>query len=243
MYHRQHQLDLSTPEGAHMTTEAATRERLDRRRVLEAALGVIDREGLDALTMRRLAAELDVDPMTVHHHAEGKDRLLDGVAELLWGEVDHPQRSADPADTLRTLARSIRQLFHRHPEAAPLMLRCSTLPRSELEVFRVYLDALAERGLDEPAAVLRPVLSYALGTGYAEVVMLGVQCEPSESRKLSDREVLVYLGQAMPPGTPPELTSAAVEMIADCDPDRCFDDGLELMLAGLATSHPRPVRR
>jgi TetR/AcrR family tetracycline transcriptional repressor len=217
-----------------MITEAPTRERLDRRRVLEAALELIDRDGLDALTMRRLAAELDVDPMTVHHHAKGKDALLEGVAELLWEEVDHPHGSADPADTLRTLARSIRRLFHRHPEAAPLMLRCSTLPRSELEVFRVYLDALTTGGLAEPAVVMRPVLSYALGTGYAEVAMLGVACEPDQNRQYTDREVLLSLGQAIPQGTPSALAAAAVEMIADCDPDRCFEDGLELMMAGLA---------
>ena len=217
-----------------MTASTPTRERLDRRRVLQAALHVIDREGLDALTMRRLAAELDVDPMTVHYHAKGKDSLLAGVAELLWEEIDHPGESTDAATVLRALARSIRSLFHRHPEAAPLVLRCTDLTRSELELWRAYLDALTHAGLQEPAAVLRPVLTYALGTGHAEVAMLGVACEPDRARRYTDREVMLYLGQALPQGTPPELASAAVEMIADCDPDRCFNDGLELMLAGLA---------
>lgn len=222
-----------------MTAEVVMRERLDRRRVLEMALQVIDREGLDALTMRRLATELDVDPMTVHYHAEGKDRLLDGVAELLWEEIDRPDPSGDPTGTLRTLARSVRRLFHRHPEAAPLILRCSTLSRSELELFRAYLDALSAGGLDDPAAVLRPVFSYAIGTGYAEVAMLGVQCEPADRGKLSDRQLLVYLGQALPPGIPSALRDAAVTMIADCDPDRCFEEGLVLMLAGLAHAQTR----
>lgn len=217
-----------------MTTETPARERLDRRRVLETALAVIDQEGLDSLTMRRLAEELDVDPMTVHHHARGKDRLLDGVAGLLWEEVERPDRTDDAKKVLRILAHSIRDLFHRHPEAAPLVLRCTALSRSELELWRVYLDALAAAGLDEPAAVLRSVLTYALGTGYAEVAMLGVACGPEQNRRYSEREVLVSLGQAIPQGTPSDLASAAVEMIADCDPDRCFDDGLELMLAGLA---------
>lgn len=214
-----------------MATQIATPERLNRRRVLEAALDVIDREGLDALTMRRLASDLAVDPMTVHHHAKGKDSLLDGVAELLWEEVERPGRLEDPAEVLRTLARSIRDLFHRHPEAAPLVLRCTDISRAELELWRAYLDALAAGGLDDPPAALRPVLFYALGTGYAEVAMLGAACAPNQP--YTDREVLLYLGQTLPQGTPPELAAAAVEMIADCDPDRCFNDGLELMLAGL----------
>lgn len=121
---------------------------------------------------------------------------------------------------LRTLARSIRHLFHRHPEAAPLILRCCALSRPELELYRACLDALTAAGLDDPAAVLRVILSYVIGTGYAEVAMLGVQCDPGDRRKLSDREILVYLGQALPPGTPHALTDAAVTRIADCDPDR-----------------------
>jgi AcrR family transcriptional regulator len=215
------------------TTDTASRARLDRRRVLEAALGLVDRHGLEALTMRRLGAELGVDPMTVQYHVQSKDRLLDGIAELLWEEVAHPDDSGDPAEALRGLARSLRDLFRRHPQAAPLLLRCSRLPRPELELFRAYLDVLQAGGVREPAAVLRPVLSYAAGYGYAERSMLGVQCEPAPSRALSERELLVSLGQALPPATPPELASAAVAMIADCDPDRCFEEGLTLMLAGL----------
>jgi hypothetical protein len=66
--------------------------------------------------------------------------------------------------------------------------------------------------------------------------MLGVQCGPDRSRALSERELLLYLGQSLPPGTAPELASAAVAMIAECDADRCFEDGLALMLGGLAGS-------
>ncbi|MGH8873938.1 MAG: TetR/AcrR family transcriptional regulator C-terminal domain-containing protein [Acidimicrobiia bacterium] len=220
-------------------TDTASRARLDRRRVLEAALGLADREGLDALTMRRLGTELAVDPMTVHHHVESKDRLLDGVAELLWEEVALPEDSWNPAEALRGLARSLRDLFRRHPQAASLILRCSRLPRSELELFRAYLDVLDSGGVREPAAVLRPVISYAAGYGYAERSMLGVQCGPAPTETLSEREVLLYLGQALPPGTPPELASAAVAMIAECDSDRCFEEGLDLMLAGLPVSPGR----
>ncbi|MGH2812109.1 MAG: TetR/AcrR family transcriptional regulator [Actinomycetota bacterium] len=217
-------------------TDTATRSRLGRRRVLETALGLVDRDGLDALTMRRLGTELGVDPMTIHHHVESKEGLLDGIAELLWEEIAFPEDSMGPVEALRTLARSLRDLFRRHPQAAPLILRCSRLPCSELELFRAYLNVLDAGGLREPAAVLRPVLSYATGYGYAERSMLGVQCEPNQSQAPSERELLLYLGQALPPATPTELASAAVAMIADCDPDRCFEEGLELMLAGLAVS-------
>jgi len=216
-------------------TDTARRERLDRRRILEAALAVVDRDGLEALSMRRLGSELGADPMAAYHHVGDKDRLYDGIAELLWAEVARPTADDDPFEALRTLARSLRDLFRRHPAAAPLILRCTSLPTSELELFRAYLDVLAGVFAD-PAAVLRPIISYALGTGYTESTMLGVQCGPAERQALSERELLLSLGQALPAGTPPELASAAVALIADCDPDRCFEDGLELMLAGLSAS-------
>lgn len=219
-------------------TASRTQVHLGRRQVLSTALEVVDREGLEALSMRRLGAELSVDPMTIYHHVGGKERLLDGVAELLWEEVDLPGASSDPIGTLRNLAGSLRNLFRRHPDAAPLILRCSMLIRPQLELFRAYLDGLdkSELGGREPASVLRSVLSYALGYGCAEISMLGVQCGPIDRQTLSKRELLLYLGQALPPGIPSPLAEAAMVMIADCDIDQCFEDGLELMLAGLATS-------
>ena len=215
------------------TTEIATRPRLDRRQVLAAALALVDRDGLDALVLRRLGAELGVDPMAIYRHVDGKDGLEAGLAELLWDEVARPEPGEGPLDALRRLARSLRDLFRRHPAAAPLILRCSTLPRSELELFRVYLDLLMAGGVLEPAAVLRPLVAYALGSGYTEAAMLSVSCAPDARAALSERELLLALGQALPAGTPPELASAAVALIADCNPERCFEDGLELMLAGL----------
>lgn len=223
--------------------DAVTRRRLDRRQILEAALAVVDRDGLEALSMRRLGTELGVDPMAIYHHVDGKDRLFDGLAELLWGEVALPEAAADPVAALRTLARSLRDLFRRHPAAAPLILRCTSLPRSELELFQAYLEALAAGGVSEPAAVLRPIIAYAVGSGYTESTMLGVQCGPGDGRVGSQRELLLKLGQALPTGIPPELASAAVALIADCDPDRCFEDGLELMLAGLAVTSRGSLER
>jgi TetR/AcrR family tetracycline transcriptional repressor len=237
LYDRRHPEICQPTRRFQMTaTDTIGRARLDRRRVLQAALALVDREGLDALTMRRLGADLGVDPMTVHHHVESKDRLLDGIAEVLWEEVALPESSGDPAEALRGLAQSLRDLFRRHPQAAPLILRCARLPRSELELIKAYLDVLDAGGVQQPAAVLRPVISYATGYGYAERSMLGVQCEPAQTETLSDQELLLYLGQALPRGTPPELASAAVTVIAECDPDRCFEEGLDLMLAGLPIS-------
>ena len=222
------------------TTDTATRTRLDRRQVLTAALALVDRQGLDALSLRRLGAELSVDPMAIYRHVEGKDGLEKGLAELLWEEVAPPEPGDDPPTALQRLARSLRDLFRQHPGAAPLILRCSNLARSELELFSAYLGALSDGGVSEPAAVLRPLVAYALGSGYTEASMLSVCCAPDARAVQSERELLLALGRALPAGTPPELASAAVALIADCDADRCFEDGLALMLAGLTSRLESP---
>ncbi|MBW8485948.1 TetR/AcrR family transcriptional regulator [Actinomadura parmotrematis] len=69
--------------------EATERPRvpLSRRRVLRAAVAIADRDGLGALTMRRLAQELGVEAMSLYHHVASKEAVLDGVAELVLGEI------------------------------------------------------------------------------------------------------------------------------------------------------------
>jgi AcrR family transcriptional regulator len=219
------------------TQTPPTRPRLSQRQVLTTALSVIDQEGLDALSMRRLGVELGTDPMNIYHHVGKKEELFDGVAALLWEEVVLPAEDKDTITTLRELARSVRGLFQRHPEAATLILRCSTLNRTLLTLFRAYLDKLTSADLEgrDPASILRPLLSYAMGYGHAENTMLGVQCPPATGQNLSREEVLLYLGQALPEDTSPPLAEAAKAMIADCNFDQCFEDGLDLMLSSISS--------
>lgn len=73
--------------GARGTGAQAGRGRLTRPRVLAAAIDLADRQGLAALTMRRLAAELGVEPMALYRYASGKEALLDGMVEAFYGEV------------------------------------------------------------------------------------------------------------------------------------------------------------
>jgi TetR/AcrR family tetracycline transcriptional repressor len=217
---------------------ATQRAPLTRRRVFEAALAVVDREGLDALSMRRLGADLGVDPMAVYRHVDGKDAVLDGIAELLWAKLPPPAAGEDWIDGLRSFARSLRGLFRQHPHAAPLLLqRFVLLPRAALEAVHAHLEALRGAGLDEERAaqVIRTLISFSTGYGLAELTCLGVP--GLENRALmSERERLLCMAQGLPPGTPPHLADAAIAIYAECDPDACFESGLDLILAGVRRS-------
>src|SRR5260370_9701747 len=111
---------IETREVPPAEAEPARRP-LTRERVLHAGLRLIDQQGLEAFTMRKLAQELSVDPMSLYRHFENKDALLDGVAEVLWGEVELPRSATGWEALLRSRATSPRPLPHDHPHAcAPL---------------------------------------------------------------------------------------------------------------------------
>lgn len=222
-----------------------TRLPLSRKRVLQAALAIADLEGLDALTMRRLGSDLGVDPMSLYNYVEGKDSLLDGLVELLWEEVTSPAKGADWSKQLQTFARSIRKVFHRHPQAAPLLLGRNVMPLAALLLFHEHLEGLEAAGFDRQSATeaIRTLVSYGIGYGLAELTCLGVPGISEAKKRPSERELLLCLGQALPQGAPAHLADAAVAVYADCDADVCFESGLGLIIRGLeASMHPASGR-
>ncbi|MER7546228.1 TetR/AcrR family transcriptional regulator [Spirillospora sp. NPDC127506] len=106
---------------------------LSRRRVLRAAVGLADREGLDALTMRRLAQEVGVEAMSLYHHVANKDAVFDGVVEVVLGEiaaavekVDAPAPEEDWRAALRARILAAREVLLRHPWAPQVLESRST---------------------------------------------------------------------------------------------------------------------
>ena len=97
------------------TNEMRTREPLTRERVIEAAMRIMDEEGLDAVSMRRVAREVGVEAMSLYHHVEDKEDLLDGICEHVMAEFDFPEPVDDWAENCRRGARAWRSLLQAHP--------------------------------------------------------------------------------------------------------------------------------
>jgi AcrR family transcriptional regulator len=93
------------------------RARLNRDRVLRAAVTLADKAGIDALSMRNLAEELGVVPMALYKHVAGKEELLDGMIDIVIGEVDLPVGDADWKSAIRQRILSARRSLRRHPWA------------------------------------------------------------------------------------------------------------------------------
>jgi len=95
---------------------------LSRARILREALVLIDEEGLAAVSMRKLAHRLGVDPMSLYNHVDGKDALLDGIAEVLLAALPAPPVVGDLRETMSAPAHGFRAAMLDHPRAAPLVL-------------------------------------------------------------------------------------------------------------------------
>ena len=111
---------------------------LTKARVLGAAVDLADREGLGALTMRRLGGELGVEAMSLYKHVANKDAILDGIVEVVVGEIEIPTDEADWKQAMRCRAVSARQVLSRHSWAIGLLeARGSTGPNA-----LHYVDAI-----------------------------------------------------------------------------------------------------
>src|ERR671913_1313899 len=98
------------------------RQPLSRQRILEAAVRFVDREGLEALSMRKLGSELGVEAMSLYNHVPNKDALLDGMVEVLLGELEVPAESQSWEERIRQGYGAFRRLAHRHPNVFPLLV-------------------------------------------------------------------------------------------------------------------------
>lgn len=105
----------------------ARRGALSRERVLRTAIAVADAGGLGSLTIRSLADELGVKPMSVYYHVANKEEILDGIVDLVFSEIELPAPGGDWRRQIRRRAISARQVLRRHPWAIVLMESRTTL--------------------------------------------------------------------------------------------------------------------
>ena len=145
---------------------------LDRRKIAEGALRIIDADGLQQLSMRRLGAELGVEGMAIYHHFHNKAELLDGVLELLLEELEVPPEGEGTAlDRLRRLFEGTRTVAIRHPHAFMLLpTRRFNTPRA-FEYYERLLGLFLDAGFDvrESARFWRLLAGYVTGAGLAEI--------------------------------------------------------------------------
>src|SRR5215211_3878855 len=122
------------------------RQRLTRERVLRAAVALADEGGFASLTMRKLAKELGVEAMSLYNHVANKDDLLDGMIDIVFGEIEPPSPDGDWRAELRKRAISTREALRRHPWAVGEMEGRTSQGPWNLRVHNAVLGCLRAAG-------------------------------------------------------------------------------------------------
>ena len=209
--------------------------RLTKQAVLVEAIALLDEEGDEALTMRRLADRLGVVPMALYRHVANKDELIDGVLDLAVSEVQLPSSRLGWRSGLRELGHSVRRTMLAHPGlVAPLVTRPS-LGSSGLAIGEYGLAVMLDAGFSVEHADRGPkaVLTYTIGFVALEVP----RRRQGFSADGADAPGLDFPVEQLDPERFPHTIAVrprAAEFVSDAQ----FDYGLERVLDGLAAVQP-----
>lgn len=212
---------------------ASHKPRLSRDLVLSSALDLVDAEGLDALTMRRLGQVLGRDPMSLYRYAENRAALLDGVSELVLDELSIFPADPDWKAQLRRIAHDLRLLALRHPNVVPLLVTrplstpLGLRPLGTVRPLEQILALLIDAGFD-PADALHVYRAY-YGFLYGHILneLQEFVVDPEEN------EALLRLGLHRLPAKDFPLLRALAPVLADYDGAAELDQGISILLSGL----------
>ena len=214
-----------------MSTEGAPGSRLglSRERIVEGALELLDRDGLDAFNMRRLAAELGVGTMTVYGYFRGKDELLDAVVDVGGESIVRQVSEGGGAGSWKPRLRELMVGHHdsltAHPGVVELRNRRPLLSPGALALTEMGMRALRDSGFSnrEAGRIYRILFVYTFGF-----------CAFGPGpRSAPDRDASIAALRALPADRYPTLVDAAVEASESMADQTLYEVGLDALLDGL----------
>lgn len=213
-------------------SRTATRPALTRETVADRAVEIADAEGLEAVTIRRLATELGVTPMALYWHFRTKEDLLAGLGARVLDAVEVPERTGEWDVDLRAGLTALLAAMRPHPELADLVADQVMLHPKGLVLTELALATLSEAGLaPEPAAwfamqALRTVLALVTGDPVVDSGM------PDPARELHQREKMARIA-TLSPQEFPALTAHAEAMAYCSDVDMFIELGVDHYIEGV----------
>jgi AcrR family transcriptional regulator len=210
--------------------DAVPRVRLSRERVLRAAVALADDGGIESLTMRKLGRELGVEAMSLYNHVASKVDLLDGMIDIVFGEIDLPSGAADWKTAMRDRAISARAALSRHPWATGLMESRTTPGPATLRHHDTVIGTLRAAGfsIELAAHAFSALDSYTYGFALQEASL------PFDTAEETAEVAQMILAQ-LPADEYPHLTEMTIEHVLQpgYDYGNEYEFGLDLILDGL----------
>jgi AcrR family transcriptional regulator len=213
------------------SADEASRAPLNRARTLEVALAVADADGIEALTMRRLGRELGVEAASLYHHVDGKDQILDGLVDVVAGEIELPEPSPDWREATSERSRRTREVLLRHPWAVSLMASRTTPGPATLGLLESGIRCFREGGFSIRAA------AHAISTVDSFVHGFVLQEVHLPFRGESELAAMTSaIMESFPASSFPYLFELTVEHVLQpgYDYGNEFESGLALVLNGVA---------
>jgi AcrR family transcriptional regulator len=218
---------------AHTAGQPDKPEPMSRDLVLKTSLEIIDRDGVEGLSMRRLGHALGRDPMTFYRYAAGKAALLDGVVELVLGPLTVDTTDADWAGQLRVVAHSYRRLALSHPRTVPLLVTLPLAtplglrPLGTLRPLEATLELLTRAGFSDVDALH----IYRSFIGFLHGHLLNELQELVDNHEETDE--LLRLGLQRLPLREFPLLRGLAPVLAGYDGADELERGLDILLSGL----------
>jgi len=202
---------------------------LSRERVLEGAVAVADSGGIAGLTIRSLAEQLGVKPMSVYHHVASKDEILDGIVDIVFSQIELPSANGEWRAEISRRARSARTVLRQHPWAIGLLETRTNPGPATLRHHNAVLGALRSGGF----SVELTAHAYALLDSFVYGFALQEATLPFEDQSVE--EVAAPMMAAFESGSYPHLLELVTEhaLKPGYDFGDEFEFGLELVLDGL----------
>ena len=215
--------------------QVASEVGLSKERVVVEAVRLADREGVDGLSMRRLAGALGAGAMSLYHYVAGKEELLDAMIDVVFEEIELPPEGTDWQSAMRQRSVSARQVLARHPWAIGLMESRTSPGPAHLRHREAVTACLRRAGFP----VLMATHANWLLDGYVYGFALQAASLPFDpADDFADMAEDVFLPQLPPDKFPYLNESAAALVAAGYDPAEEFTFGLDLVLAGLERLRP-----
>jgi AcrR family transcriptional regulator len=213
------------------SAEAANRAPVNLKRTLEVGLAVADSEGIQAVTMRRIARELGVEAASLYHHVNGKDQILDGLVDVVAAEIELPKSSADWREAVSRRAHNTRSVLRRHPWAVSLMASRTSPGPATLGLLEAGIRCFREGGFSVllAAHAVSTVDSYVHG-----FVLQEVNLPFRDESELAAMTTTIM--ETFPASAFPYLFEMTVEhvLLPGYDYGKEFDSGLTVVLNGVA---------
>lgn len=205
---------------------------LNRDDVVASALRIVDAQGLDGLTVRKVADEFGVTPMALYWHFSNKEALLAAVGDAVLAGLRQPSEALELEQYLREGMAALVDAVRPHPHVTPLVMQRLLASDSGRELTESALDKLitAGFGVDKAAAIAHYALTNAMTLVAGEP---GAETTVRPAERTEALETKLAFLQSLPVDRFPRLRAAAPHMVQCGDSDHYYSDAIDIFVAGV----------